>query len=543
MFVILALSLIYHININAAEYSNAGTQVEVRQNWTNIPTRGDSRRPTDLYYVTRATTYWLPTLPMVTNTIPLMNSNCFCSYYQITNLFSCSPFLQNSSSNLLSSSNLPMINVTLTDCIFFDNHFSLPIIKGKNIDYLRLQDVNLQDYLVFDATSFSSYSINHVYIFYRNTQRITMLLISNETFSSSTINLSLRTLYMDTCYLITLNEPLNRLYSLESITLLNIQQFSWYDFQQQMIYLSKLRYIYIGEDLASRNNNIANVVSCDDISAQWMLTYRLVQTCSCKFMSLLTTLYRFGNAYRCPNSDSTIEFLDSVCQFNGKEYNIQNQTNSFCKKCLSYQCPNGTLCTEALNSIPNCASLTRYDYETIRKRIPLTPYTKQFLFQESQQFLNVNPNKTLQPIGFNSVVSFLIDSNQNHTENSPSDAQMFHQTFAEMLERPWSPDIYSSAAASPPAMWQQLLTSLDESVKNINDSEPKFEFQSPPISTMSLRFPTNQQPHETFGWKITNDNKITANITNSKFIDKNVTSRVFLNFYNDQSYKPNCDTS
>lgn len=499
------LFIIYNINLIFADDSMFGTQVYV------IPKAQE--RPT-----------------IYTSSFPLTNSDCFCSYDQKTNLLYCSSSIQNSTSYPLSSASQSLINMTLNDCTFSDNHLSLPILKNKNIDYLRLYDINHQDYLVFDSTSFSSYSINHLYIVYSYIQPITMLLLSNETLSSS-----LRTLYIDSCYLITLNQPFNRLYLLQSITLINIYQFSWYDFQQQIFYLPNLQYIYIEEEILPGTNDIFNALSCADLSPKWIVTYRSIQTCSCKFMTFLKTIRPYGNLYKCPNSDNTIDFINDICQYQGKEYKISNQTNLFCNRCQSTTCTNGTLCGETYDSPSSCILLSRYDYETIQKRIPLTPYTRRYLFRESQEFLLINVNKTLQPSTFNSVVTILIDSNRNQTEISQSDIQMFHQTFAEMLNQPWSPQIYSLGSSVKPAVWRDLLISLDDSIKNINDNITKFEFQSQPISTVSLRFPQGQQPKDEFGWRITNDNTITSNITDSESSNKNTTSRVFLKFNNSQS--------
>jgi len=525
------ITLIYHLNIIFA----VETQVDiipksVEQNSTDVVSH-------DPYYISSAT-YSPQMLLIFTNSTPLIDSDCFCSYNQLINLLLCSPLLQNSPSLPLSSINLSLINVTLNECTFSNNHLSLPIIQNKTIDHLRLYDINHQDYLVFDITSFSSYQINHLVITYTYIQPITILLISNETFSSSSINLSLRSLYIDSCYIITLNKPFNRLFSIESITLLNIQQFSWYDFQQQIIRLPKLRSIYIGEDILTVPNDIFNAISCQELSPQWILTYHSIQTCSCKLISLLQTIRPFGDLYKCLNSDNIIDIINDICQFNGKEYKIQNETNLFCNRCLSIQCPNGTLCGETFDSEANCILLSRIDYEIIQYRIPLTSYTKQFLFQESQQYLTINSNKTLEPIGFNSIATILINLNQNQTENSVIDAEMFHQTFSEMLNRPWSPQIYTIAAEKPTVL-QDLLFSLDESIQNINDNQSNFEFQSQPISTISLRFPTDQPPPNIFGWIIANDNKITANITSTDLINPNITSRVFLQF-NNQSFISNC---
>ncbi|CAF0748159.1 unnamed protein product [Rotaria sordida] len=557
--------LIYHLNISFAQNPIAETQVDVRselerQNTTNILWRDDSITTfssysrTNLYYVTSTRTYRPLAPATTTDAFHLIDSDCFCSYDQTINLLSCSPYLKDSFSYPLPYINTPTINVTLTSCKFFSKHLNLPLINGRNIDYLRLDDVNHKDYLVIDRTSFSSYRINHIYILCGYTQPITILLISNETFLSSFINLSLRTLYIDSCYLVTLNNTLNRLSYLESITLNNIEKFSWHDFQQEIIYLPNLRYIYIGEEISSTKNNIFNALSCQDILPQWILTYHLIQTCSCKLISFLTTIQHYNNISKCPNSDNRIEYIKDICLFNGKKYQIQNRPNLFCNKCLSYRCSNQTLCTEAYDSEPNCLLLSGHYYDTIRTRIPRTSYTKQFLPQESQEDQNINLNTTLDSNGFSSVATVLINSNRNSTECSSNDSKIFHETFAEMLDRPWAPEVYTlqqpitTASIQPPSstqqtIWQELLISLDRSVQHINDSEPKFEFQSKPISTMSLHFSTAQQPQEIFGWQITNDNIITANITNIQSIDKNVTSRVFLKFNTNKPYKFNCNIS
>ena len=539
---IFIITLIYHLNGNLDENPVVATYVNV------IPkpegpsgVKFSPPRPTDLYYPTRSPTIRYPVAAIVATAFPLPNSNCFCSYDPVINLLLCSPLFQYSSTYPLSSTNNSLINVTLNDCVFSNNHLTLPTLNNKNIDHLWLYDLNRADYIVTDGTSFSSYTINHMHILFTLNQQITILLISDDTFSLSSISSSLRTIYIESCYLILFNKPLNNLLSLESIILIDLQQFSWYDFQQQIIRLPKLRYVYIGEDTPTANK-ISNVLSCPDISSQWIFTYISIQTCSCELMLFLQTVHRFRDFDRCPNSNNTIYFIDNVCQFNGTVYPIKNQTNLFCNKCLSYQCPNGSLCSEASGSEPKCGLLSRDDYETIQNRIPLTPYTKEFLLQESQQFLTINPNKTLEPSAFNSVVTILIDSNGNRTENSPVQAQMFHQTFSEMLNRPWSPNVYNSQVASP-TVWQQLFGSLDESIRSINDSDPKFVFQSLPISTMSLRFPTIQPPQSMFGWQITNDNQITGNITNSQSINASVTTRVFLLFNNNQTYNLNCDPS
>ncbi|UJR27747.1 hypothetical protein I4U23_009022 [Adineta vaga] len=548
----LFITLIFHIHINDAEYSSIGMNVSIKPkiNESNIYSHDDymtifsSRHSTDLNYIPRSTTYW-PLIPSVTtNAFPLTDSNCFCTYDRIINALLCSPLLKNSISYPISDTNIALINITLNDCTFSNNHFNLPNIGRKNIDQLRIYDINHGNYLVLDRTSFSSYSINQLYIIYSYSQPITMLLLSNETFSSpSLMYSSLHTLYITSCYLITLNKPFSRLFLLESVTLMNIYQFSWHDFQQQINRLPKLRFINIAEENFPLSNMIFNALSCQDISSQWILSYRVIQTCSCAYISFLQTIRSLGTFYQCPNTNNVVDFFADICQFNGKEYQIQNNMQLFCNKCLRFPCSNGTTCAEVFGSEPTCISSSRYDYETIQKRIPLTPYTRPFLFRESQEYLTFDSNKTLEAIAFNSVVTILIDSNRNPTSASPNDAQMFHQTFAEMLNRPWSPDIYTASMSSP-IVWQQLLVSLDGSIKMINDSESKFVFQSKPISTMSLRFPTEEPDQEMFGWKITNDNQITENITNLESNDETVTSRVFLKFnHQQQENKPKCEPS
>ena len=479
-----------------------------------------------IYHLNIGLTQDLP-ITTITKSSPLPDSDCFCSYDPVINLLSCSPSLQESSSFSLFFQNQSLINLTLDDCTFSNNRLSLPSINGKTIDHLQLHDINHQDYLVFDSTSFSSFPINQLYITYSSIQPITILLFSSDTFTSSPINFSLRKLHIDSCYLLTLNKPFSRLYFLESLTLVNIHQFSWYDFQQQIIYLSELRSVTIGENILSTTNDIFNSISCNQLPLQWTFTYRLIQTCSCQFFTFLRSLRRIGNLYKCPNSDRTIDFIDDICQLNGKEYKIYNQSNSFCNRCLSKQCSNGSLCGEAYDSEATCLLLSRCDYETIRNRIPLTAYTKPYLFQESQEYLNINASASLEVTGFNNVAAILIDSNRNITENSPNDVQMFHQTFSEMLNRPWSSSIYT-AASSTPTVWQDLILSLDESMKNFNDTNTKFEFQSKPISTFSQPF----QSDTILNWKITNDNKITMN---SSSIDGNTTTRVVLKLNNTQS--------
>ncbi|CAF0794326.1 unnamed protein product [Adineta ricciae] len=543
-------ALLYHFELNLAEHSSLSMNVSIRSKIVytntdvheNLLTTYSSSPSTDFNYIPRSTTYW-PLIPsVITNAFRLTDSNCFCSYDRISNLLSCSPSLQNATSYPVSDTNFPLINITLNDCMFSSNHFSVPNIGRKNIDQLRIYDVNRNDYLVLDGTSFSSYSINQLYIIYSYSRPITMLLISSETFSSSSIYLSLHTLYITSCYLITLQKPFSRLFLLETITLRNIDAFSWYDFQQQIVRLPKLRFINIAEGDFPSLNNIFNVLSCKDISSQWILSYRMVQTCSCAYVSFLQTIQRQGVFYQCPNSVTAIDFSADICLFNGVEYLIGSETNFFCNKCRSFQCPNGTACAEAYPSEPTCISLSRCDYNTLQERVPLTPYTKQFLFRESQEYLTVNPNQTLGPQGFNSVATILIDSNRNPSPSSPNDAQMFHQTFSEMLNRPWSPEVYTASLSSPTVL-QQLLVSLDGSIKTINNSESIFVFQSQPISTMSLHFPTDMPDQDRLGFKITNDNRISENITQTTSVDETVTSRIFLKIDPSQLNKTKCEPS
>jgi hypothetical protein len=193
---IFTITLIYHLNGNLDENPVVATIVKV------IPKpEGQSKveflspRPTDLYYPTRIPTIRYPIFAININAFPLPNSNCFCSYDPVINLLLCSPLFQYSSSYPLSSTNNSLINVTLNDCIFSNNHLNLPTIKDKNIDHLWLYDVNRADYLVIDGTSFSSFTINHMHILFSINQQITILLISDDTFSS--ISSSLRTIYID----------------------------------------------------------------------------------------------------------------------------------------------------------------------------------------------------------------------------------------------------------------------------------------------------------------------------------------------------------
>ena len=556
------VTLIAYSKISSIEYSAKETQLKVNlqiedqyrtnSNWLNGSVTLNS---TNLHYLSSLITNRSSISSVRGNVFPLINSDCYCSYDQRINLLTCSPLLRYSFAFLIPSKNTSSINITLNDCTFSDNRLHLPIIKEKQIDHLHLHNINYQDYYVLDKESFSSYLINHLSIYYHYTQSITVIIMSNETFSSTSINLSLRTLHIDSCYLLAFNKPFNKLSLLESMTLKNIYQFSWYDFHQEIKHLPRLRYLYISDEYISTKNNIFNVLSCEDISSQWIFTYRLIQTCSCKFISFLKTMHNGEHAYKCPNSDYTIDFIDNICQFNGKKYKIGNQINLFCNKCLSYRCSNQTACSEALNSEPNCLSLSRNDYKTIHTRMPLTFSTEQFLRYKTPEHSFENSNRTLESNEFYSISAILIDSNRNHSENSTIKAQLFHETLTEMLSRPWSPEIYTSVgqvpkppsrnATRPPSsvILQQLITSLEESVKNIDENESKFEFQSESISTVSLRISNIEQGHETFGWKITMDNKIIANITHLESIDKDTSSRVFLKFDSNPFNQSTCNYS
>jgi hypothetical protein len=110
-----------------------------------------------------------------------------------------------------------------------------------------------------------------------------------------------------------------------------------------------------------------------------------------------------------------------------------------------------------------------------------------------------------------------------------------------MLDRPWSSNVFV-ASTLPSTFWQNLFVSLEQSVKTINDSEPTFEFQSQSISTLSLRFPLDQSLPDTLGWKISNNNKITANISKIESDMNNITSRVFLNIEQNPLVQVNCQT-
>lgn len=523
--------LICRLSFIFANDSTIGTQVKVapafnQQNQAPIP-------PPDDFYPGYIQSVMNPSSAFTQRAFALPDSDCFCSYDLLINLLVCSPLFQNASSSPLTSQNQTLINVTLYDCTLFTNRFILPSIQNKTIDYLRLYDVNRQSYLFFDSTSLSSYPINQLYIMYTYAPPLTMLLMSNETFASPVIALSLRQLYIDTCYLVTLNKPLSRLIRLESLTFMNIPQFSWYDLQQQIVHLPKLNLVYIGENIVSSSNDIFNVLSCQDLPSRWSLSYRLTQTCSCYLLSFLQSVRRDQNVYRCSNSNASLDFIDDICHSNGKEYSLQNNTTLFCNNCLSKSCSNGSLCAETYDIEPTCLPLSYHDYEMIRTRIPATPLTMPYLLQECQSYLTQNSNKTLEATGFNNVATVLIDSNRNQSTNSPSDVQMFHQIFAEMLERPWSPNLYSQTTV-PPATWQNLIVSFESSIRNLNDSQANFQFQSPPVSTTSLPI----QSDAVFDWTVTNTNQIMSNTSSA-----NVTTRVLIKLNQTgtcQQFETNC---
>ena len=272
-------------------------------------------------------------------TFPLQDSDCFCSYDVMSNLLSCSPSLQNFPSSRMSREMSPIINITLSDCNFFNNHFNLPIFSGQEIDHLHLYDINRQDYLLFDHDSFFPYRIHHIYIYYTFVAPITMLLLSNETFASPSISHVLTTLHIDSCYLLTVDSPFRYLRALQSITLIDIEHFSWYDFNQEIRQLPQLRWIDIVDETELMNNDTANVIACRDVPTQWIFSYRYIQTCGCEFVALLNSTRRFGDQYQCVNSSNAIDFLANVCRANGKVYEIKNQTNQFCQRCVSYGCP------------------------------------------------------------------------------------------------------------------------------------------------------------------------------------------------------------
>ncbi|CAF4591559.1 unnamed protein product [Rotaria socialis] len=504
----------------------------------------------------------IASVPSLSSTSLWNDSNCFCVFGRTPNLLECSPTLRDHPSAALSDTNTDSINITLNSCLFNANHFTLPTIKEKPINRLHLIDVNRGGYLVFDATSFSTYKIEHLSIEYNYDNSSTKLLISKEAFSSISIRSKLRRLSLKNCYLIELNNPMRELLSLNSIELTSIHGFSWYDFRQEIKYLPSLAYIKIDEIDSTPINTIFNVLSCQDILPRWILTFRLIQTCSCEFMEFLKATPHNDSEFRCGNEIKDIVIRDDVCRFNGSVYEIKNRKEQFCKQCVSSKCSDRTFCTEANDFESDCVSSSRFADASLLNRVPMTSYTKPFIFQETQQYLTTNTNKSLEPGAFYSVATILVDANQNATENSPTVTRMFHETFTKMLNKPWTEDIFSStiydtqAAAllpsatvsstteSPPTnIWQGLITSLDKSVKNIPDNTSKFEYYSKPISTMSLRFPTEQQPKETFGWKITNDNRIISNITDEQSIDKTVTSRVFLNFHHNQTFKFTCNIS
>ena len=532
-FDLLIVIFLVQVHVTRTDDMLQGTQVYVRPNVENENTISSPlRNVTDGNDVSRMLS------------TPLINSNCFCVYDQSMNLFQCSPFLQYSSSFPLSSTSRSLINMTLNDCTFSNNRFSLPSIPGKVIDHLQLNDINHQDYLIFDATSFAFCSINTLTINYTYIQPITMILLSNETFASPILRRSLQRLHIESCYLLTLNQPFSCLVSLQSLTLINIPQFSWFDFRQQILSLPNLRRIYLGENIVSNTNDVFNVLSCRDLSPRWMLTYRLIQTCSCQLLAFLQTVERVGNRYRCRNSTTIVDFIDDICQIYNREYLIENQTNFFCNQCLSNRCDIGTFCAESLDLNSTCLPILRYDYNTIRTRLPLTSWTRPYLVQENYQYLIFQPNSTVEPNAFNGIGMIVIDPNRTQTTNSLSQVQLLHQTFVQILGRPTFAPTYATAIFGEVPTWNKLIRSLDESIKNINDTEDIFEFNSTPISTVSLVFPMDRQPPDVFGWKITNDNTITTNITDTKSKEVNVTSRVFLRFDKSRPYSSYyCDRS
>ncbi|CAF2027361.1 unnamed protein product [Rotaria magnacalcarata] len=489
------------------------------------------------------------------------DSNCFCVYDRTPNLVECSPMLRNQPPIVLSN-NTTQINMTLTSCIFNANRFTLPTIENKPIDRLHLMDVNRGGYLVFDATSFSAHKISHISIEYNYDNSPTKLLISNEAFSQISIKSKLRKLSFKNCYLITLKKSIGELVLLFSIELTNIHGFSWYDFLQEIKGLRSLKDITIDEINSTSINSIFNVLSCQDILPQWNLTFLLIQTCSCEFMEFLKATPHNGSIFQCTNEAKDIHIRDDVCRYNGSVYEIKNRTEQFCKQCLSSKCSDRTFCTEANDFKSDCVSPSRFGDASLLNPVPMTSYTKPFIFQGTQQYLTINTNKSLEPGAFYSIATILIEANQIATENSPTVTRMFHETFTEMLNKPWTEDIFSlpiydteaaallpsatvsSTTESPPTnIWQGLIISLDRSMKNILDNISKFEYYSKPISAMSLRFLAEQQPKETFGWKITNDNRIISNITDEQSTDKTVTSRVFLNFHRNQTFEFTCNVS
>lgn len=533
-FDLLLIILIVQIHVIRMEYMLQDTQVYVRPYPENENTIND-RRPdvTNVKDLLQTTTDTSRMPSIFVRSIPLINSNCFCVYDQLMNLFQCSPFLQSYVSFSLTSTNRLLINVTINDCTFNNNRFNLPSIQDKTIDRLQLNDINHQDYLVFDSTSFASTSINTLSINYTYIQPITMILLSNETFASPVLRYSLQTLHIESCYLLTLNQPFNCLISLQSITLMNIPQFSWYDFQQQIVSLPNLRRVYLGENIVPNTHDIFNVLSCQDLSPRWMLTYRLIQTCSCQLLAFLQTVERVGNRYRCRNSATIVDFIDDICQIHNREYLIYNQTNLFCNRCLFNRCDIGTLCAESPDLNSSCLPILRYDYITIRTRLPLTSLTQSFLIQENYQYLLFQPNLIVESNTLNGIGIAIVDPNRTQTINSLSQVHLLHQTFVEILGQPTIVPSYANTAAATIVRvptWNKLIRSLDESIKNINDTQDMFEFKSKPISTVSLVFPMDRQPPDIFGWKIADDNTITTNVTDSETSEINATSRVFLRF-------------
>ena len=321
--------------------------------------------------------------------LSLPNSNCFCTFDALTNLLTCSPGLKSNMSNVLPTGNRSIINMTLNSCRFSNNHLNLFNFVGQRIDLLILADTNQQDYLVFDRSSFESYRINQMIIYYTVQQRVTILLMSDDTFSSLMLRSSLISLRIESCYLLVLPNTFRNLENLRSIILVDIDQFSWSDFQREIRPLTQLRSLIIQDETKISRKNIANVLSCNDFFKQWTFVYRSLQTCSCELISFLKSLRSYDKTYQCLNSLMVVDLFIDRCELNGKEYLLtENNTSQYCSRCLNSRCSPDTVCIETTSSSPTCVPRSRLDYEIIRQRVPPSPLTNKFLFRETQAYLN-----------------------------------------------------------------------------------------------------------------------------------------------------------
>ena len=477
---------------------------------------------------------------ILTDPIPLVNSDCLCFYDSMTNSLICTPpsVVEFLPSSPLPSTDRPSINVALNGCQFLNNIVKLPMIGRRSIDHLRLNNINAQGYLLFDSSSFASSSISHITISYTSTDPVSILLLSNDTFAP--LSSSLRTLYIDSCYLITLYRPFRQLTSLQSISFVTVDQYSWSDFYQDIVSLPVLGQVFITDRLFSTTGPFMNAVSvsCSNLAPSWILNDRTGQTCDCTFVSMLRAENSLQDIFKCSDSNDTMNLLGLICRLQKRGPLALNRISPSCRKCPSDACSSGAPCTPASPSQPTCIPPRKYDLAAMRQRIPLTSSTRRFLLNGTEQTNTSNASGPLEPSGFLSLATMLSGLNPSLAASAPTDPQLFHQMLLEMLSRPWSPSIYSSSVSLHDS-WQSVFVSLDNTVKEINDSDPRFEFQSQVLSTVSVRFATDQQLQSTFGWKVNNDNRVIANA--SDWTETNISSRIFLRFSaDDQQFKPKC---